>query len=97
MFHKDQDIREDIALDEAIRDLIESMSQDTPGSPEYAEKVKNLDILYKAKATYGKRHVSADAVLTAAASIVGVVLMLGFEKSNVITTKALSFLPKLHF
>lgn len=96
MFKKDQDIREDLALDEAIRTLLESMDQDDPGSDTYSQKVQNLDTLYKAKAVYGKRHVSADAVLTAAASIVGVVLMLGFEKSNVITTKALSFLPKLH-
>mgnify|MGYP003596878920 CR=1 FL=1 len=96
MFKKEQDIREDLALDEAIRTLLESMDQDDPGSDTYSQKVQNLDTLYKAKAVYGKRHVSADAVLTAAASIVGVVLMLGFEKSNVITTKALSFLPKLH-
>ena len=96
MFKKEQDIREDLALDEAIRTLLESMDQDDPGSDTYSQKVQNLDTLYKAKAIYGKRHVSADAVLTAAASIVGVVLMLGFEKSNVITTKALSFLPKLH-
>lgn len=96
MFKKDQDIREDLALDEAIRTLLESMDQDDPGTDTYSQKVQNLDTLYKAKAVYGKRHVSADAVLTAAASIVGVVLMLGFEKSNVITTKALSFLPKLH-
>jgi hypothetical protein len=39
---------------------------------------------------------SADAVVAAAASLAGIFAILTFEKANVVTTKAVSFIPKIH-
>ena len=97
MFNRKPKADEDLALDEAIRYLLERLDTVEPHSSEYTTMVKNLEVLYKAKGTYPSRRPSADTIWTIGGSLVSVAMMLTFEKSNVITTKALSFLPKLHF
>jgi len=62
-------------------------------SEEYGTMVSRLDKLYAMKNT-NKNRVSKDAIWTIGANILGIILILGHERANVVTSKALSFIVK---
>jgi excinuclease UvrABC nuclease subunit len=62
---------------------------------EYAKMLDQLTKLYKLKETESRERVSKDTLVLVTANLIGIVLILGYEKANVITTKALSFVTRL--
>lgn len=78
----------------AIDDVLESMAGYDPTTEEYAELVVQLDKLYKMKVSDKPDRFSYDTVLTVAANILGIALILKHEQLNVIATKALGFVLK---
>lgn len=67
--------------------LLESMK---PESSEYKATVDAIDILTKAKEA--KKKLSPDAMLSAGAQILCILLVLNYEQAHVLTTKALSMI-----
>ena len=85
-------------LDKTITDLIAEFAgeEDPEQALALANTVKTLMEARTAdKAAAKKPTVSPDAMASIAASLLGIGLILGFEKTNVITTKAVSFIPKI--
>lgn len=86
-------------LENAIDELFLEMRSVNGDSEEYSAMAKNLDTLYKLKEvdikSIATNRVSKDALVNAAASIAGILLIVNYEKANVLTSKALSLLTKL--
>ena len=84
-------------LDEEIKRVIEVMSECDPGSDKYVQMSENLKRLTEAKANYeteDKAKLNPNTILTAASNLLGIGLILNYEKLNIITSKALSFIIK---
>lgn len=84
-------------LENAIKRLHESMLSTSPDSKEYAAMADNLIKLYKLREhdTVKRYRPSPDVVLTVAANLIGIGLIIKHEDVNVITSKAMGFVQKL--
>lgn len=87
-------------LEKEIDKVLLEMSVLARDSKEYSAMLDNLEKLCKAKSPEAKsfddrtRRLSLDTIAVVAGNLLGIMLILGFEKENVITTKALSFVLK---
>jgi hypothetical protein len=81
------------AIWKAIKQVHTEMETVTADSPEFAKMVEQLVTLYKALPTKEPK-VKLDSLLGIAGNLLGIGMILGFEKTGVITTKALSFVKK---
>lgn len=75
-------------LKEIINILEDRVKNLDPEDDKYNAHVEQLTKLYKIKESNSPRQVDPDALISAAASILGIVLVLNFEKLNVLTSKA---------
>lgn len=84
-------------LDEAINDVLSELRGHDVTSDEYAKTVTQLERLHKLKVkeTPNPQRVSPDTWATIGAHLAGIVLIVGYERTNVITTKAIGFVQKL--
>ena len=82
-------------LDEIIDELQDYILSIEPNAEEYEALVAQLTALYKLKEQDNSERISANTKAIIAANIAGIVLILGFEKAHVVTSKALSFIMKL--
>lgn len=94
MFQKS--LTETTGLEKTIDELIVAMTKVDKNTPEYTKMVDNLDTLYKLKALDKPERVSRDTLAIVAGNFAGVLLIVGFERANVLTSKALSTLLKTH-
>lgn len=78
-------------LMDVIRDLETHIQEIGPTAEEYNSLVEQLGKLYKMKEVVTSNRVSADALVSAGASILAVVLILNHERLGVVTSKAMSF------
>jgi uncharacterized protein (DUF342 family) len=86
---------EPTALDEEIARLLSEMAETEMESEEYSKLTDHFIKLYKLKAETAPKRVSADTWALIAANLAGIILVIGYERANVITTKALAFIQKL--
>lgn len=86
--------RKDEKLQEAIDDIFEEMKPLCSDDPEYAKMREQLSELYALKSAKDSSTVDPNAVITVAGSLAGILLIVGFERSNVLTSKALNFVIK---
>ena len=82
-------------LDDVIDDLLERMIQEPFDADRYAKMVGQLDRLHKMREQYVPKRVSPDTLALILGNIVGIVLILGYERANVLTSKALGFVLRL--
>ena len=98
MFSLKRETPEPTKLDERINDLIDSLAGFEDGSEEQAAAITALKTLTELRAmerqTMRRPSVSPDVLVSAVASLAGIIAILSFEKANVVTSKALSFVPK---
>lgn len=80
-------------FDKEVQRVISNMQELDPADPKYADVVKNLEILCRAQSST-ERRLSKDTILASATSIGGIFAILTFEKTGVITTKAISLITK---
>lgn len=92
MFKKDQT---KTALEATIDTLHLDMNSLTASSPEYAACVDQLAKLYAIKDPKSKTGVSPDVAVTTAANLVGIGMIIHYERASVIASKALGFVMKL--
>ena len=83
-------------LDDAIERVLTRMQYEEPDSEEYGTLLGRLDRLISIKNAQKseKPRISADTLVTAGASLLGIILILGYERVNVVTSKALGFVIK---
>lgn len=65
-----------------------------PFSPDYTAMANNLETLCRAQERVKKSKVNPDTLVTAASSLLGIAMILGYEHGHVITSKALAFVLK---
>lgn len=84
---------QDVALDEAISDLIEELKNMEGADPDYSDTAENLIKLMKLKKEITPSwRPSPDALVGLAGTLITTILVLHFEKLGVITSKAFSFI-----
>lgn len=81
-------------LDDVITEALTQTSGISIDTEEYANKVETLSKLYKLKETDSKSRISPDTVAIVAGNLAGIVLILGYERAHVVTSKALGFVLK---
>lgn len=79
-------------LQATIDELFENMQSVTPDSEEYAKMAVQLERIYKLKEVDSKRKIDPNQVIGAAATFLGILWITRYERENVITSKALSFI-----
>ena len=80
-------------LDIVIDELVIELNKTDKGTPEYAAMVDQLVKLSNARQNT-RTTVSPDVLATIAGNLAGILLIVGYEHSHVITSKALSFVGK---
>lgn len=82
-------------LQEIIDELQTALRRMAPGSREYASIMADLVALYKLKEQETPKRLSADTKAIIISNLAGIVLILGYERAHIVTSKALSFVTKL--
>lgn len=83
-------------LDIAIGAVLQEMSVETSDTKEYAAMADQLVKLMKLKKEVEpSRRVSPDVLATIVANLAGIAMIIGYERANVITSKAIGFVAKL--
>ena len=91
-FHKTPS--EKSGLEEVIDAVQDRLLKEDPPSDEFAKTVDQLDKLYKIKTSSREDRVSKDVLLTVVANLAGIGMILGYERANVVASKALGFVLK---
>lgn len=83
-------------LNECIDTLFEEMNSLDGSSPNYSDTADQLVKLMELKKKNNPSwRPSPDAIIGAVASVIGIVLVLHYEKAGVVTSKALNFIGKM--
>lgn len=99
----------EVKLVAEIESLLSKLKETPKASEEYSKLVERLSKLHKLKTEehtqttddsafvmpYGIKLPSLDTALIVAANIFGILWITRYEKENVVSTKSLSFLPKM--
>lgn len=81
-------------IEKEINRLIFEAGCEEPDSEKYSKIVESVEKLCKAKSYETEKSISPDTILTVCGSILGIVLILGYEQVGVISSKALGFVIK---
>lgn len=82
-------------LENAIDDVFRAMADEKCDSHEYTKMIGQLLKLYSLKEIDSPKRVSPDTLAIVAGNLVGIVLILRYERLDVVTSKALSFILRL--
>lgn len=94
MFRKKED-KVLTMLDTAIADAFEALKSLTPDDDEYKTTVDQIKELSRLRETHTtSRRVSPDTIAIVAANLAGIIIILGYEKANVIASKAFGTIVK---
>lgn len=85
---------EETPLEEEIARLTNSLSMVDPTEEEYATIKQHLQDLHALSQKEKRKKISGDAMVAAAASIGGILIMVAYEHSHVISSKATNFIHK---
>ena len=85
---------EKTGLETTIDNLISEMAGHDGNSEEYSKMTENLETLYKLKAEDKPDRVDRNTIAIVAGNLLGILVIVSFEKSHVMTSKALSNLLK---
>lgn len=81
-------------MDQEIARLTALLSTMQPLEDDYTKTVDLVTKLTKARAEKNESAISMDTVLTVVANIAGILLVLNYERLNVVSTKALTMVWK---
>ena len=98
MFNR-RNFNETNELDKTISSMIQAFADLDDGSDEQATAAQALKTMIEARTTDMEVRrapiIDPNVLVSAAASLAGIIAILGFEKANVITSKGLAFIPKI--
>lgn len=75
--------------------VIKQFTKLEPGSKEYIEKTDQYVRLSEIKAKNAKKTISPDTWAIIVANLLGIVLVLHYERADIVTSKAIGFVAKL--
>ncbi len=81
-------------LEKEIDAVLECMETIQPDTEEYTTMSKNLETLYSAKGKEKPWRINPDTIFVGVIGLLQLGMILGHEKCNVITTKAMSYVFK---
>jgi hypothetical protein len=81
-------------LEVEIDNLILEMKHLDKTSDDYAALATLVEGLYKAKSYDSTQRMTTDAKVSVAANLLGIILILTYEKADIITSRAISFVSK---
>lgn len=82
---------EPTGIDLAIDHVLSEMAGPSTDSEEYAQMVDQLVKLHELKTTEGRPRISPDTLATISANLLGILMIVGYERVHVMTSKALGF------
>lgn len=82
-------------IDQVIEHHLEMMALANPGTEEFTAMANQLEVLYRTKSHIGGGLFDPNTILTVAANLLGIVLIMSYERVNVITSRAFSFIRKV--
>lgn len=82
-------------LDEEIERLVEKLGMTPPEDDNYPKIAKNIQTLMDARERRNDRVISNEAIFAAIVNVVSILIVLNYEKTGVITSKAFSFGRKI--
>lgn len=89
---------EPTVLEIAITRLISQMESHEGDTNEYSAMAGNLKTLMEARQiesdVASRKDISVETIATVAANLVGILMILHYERANIVTSKALSFVIK---
>lgn len=85
---------ENSGLEKAIDDILVDMQGFTSETEEYAAMAKQLTALYSLKDAGRPSRVSPDTMAIVAGNLLGILVIVGYERASVVTSKGLSLLLK---
>lgn len=92
MFNSNKDNKSE--LDKAIDAVHARMEYIGPDSEDYEKQVEYLERLSKLRGENRWKRPDTNTILSVAGSIVGVLIIVGYERTNVMTSKALNLVAK---
>lgn len=84
----------EIKLQKLIDDCIRELSDHPEDSEEYAKILSHLEKLYHMKEDLKPSRVSPDTMALITANLVGILMILRYERIDIITSKAMNFVQK---
>ena len=82
-------------LDLAIAEIFREMQGFTADSDEYAQMADQLTKLYAIKTSDCPNRLSKDTLAIVIGNVLGIVVIVGFERTNILTSKAIHLLFRL--
>lgn len=85
--------KQESVYDEVIEKVRESLLNDDPDNPEYQKKIEYLAELHKMRTEELRRdRVKPDTIAIVAGNLLGILILVGYERAHVVTSKGLQFL-----
>jgi hypothetical protein len=81
-------------LDKAIDAVHARMNRIGPDDPEYKQQLKYLERLSKLRADSRWKRPDTNTILSVAGSVLGIAIIVGYERANVMTSKAINLVAK---
>lgn len=81
-------------LDEPIDRILREMETFGPDSTEYEKLLPKLEKLYALQTEESKRGVTPDALVSAAANLLGILTIVSYEQKHVMVSKAMAMLQR---
>ena len=88
--------REPSELDKTIQKVHAEIEKVSADSDEFAKMSIQLEKLYKMKTFKKESSIKSETLIAAGVNLAGIVLILGFERAHVLSSKALGFVRKSH-
>ena len=86
----------DPELEEAIAAVYAEMKQWDPYSEEYQESLESLERLEKLKAGEGRRRISSDTLIQVGGNLLGILIIVAYERGHVMVSKAKDYVMRPH-
>jgi hypothetical protein len=83
------------ALDVAIEENLAQLKEFEPGTKQYAAVHAQIVQLQTHKEKTAPKRISPDVLVAGAVNILGIVLILKYEKLDIITSRAIGFVKKI--
>jgi 5'(3')-deoxyribonucleotidase len=83
------------ALQKEIDRVLADVSEEDVCSEEYATGIDQFVKLNEIKAKHAKKTISPDTWAVIAANLLGIALILHYERADIVTSKAIGFVSKL--
>jgi hypothetical protein len=85
----------DVKLNETIERVLQELATEDSHTEKYAAMTDQLTKLYAIRNENRSRRVSPDTLATIAANLFGIGIIIGHERTHIITSKAFGFIRKL--